>query len=68
MGRFIRQCQLVIGCLKVTNGGMHIHRLHRVAADEMNAVEILAELEKILAFLSGARHLPAQFHIPIIWR
>ena len=44
VGGLIRQCQLVIKGIEMADRGVHILRFNRVAANAMDAVEMLAQL------------------------
>ena len=52
----------------MANRRMQIHRLHRVAACQVNAVEILGQLEQILETAAGADLLAIVQIIAVRWR
>mmetsp|Transcript_7554 Transcript_7554/g.12952 ORF Transcript_7554/g.12952 Transcript_7554/m.12952 type:complete len:236 (-) Transcript_7554:1212-1919(-) len=62
----VGQRQLVINHVQMADRGVDIHRLHRIAARKVDAVEILRQLEQIGAHLPVARHLGPDLHVPIV--
>ena len=65
MGDLVGQRQLVIKHVQVPHRGVDVLRFNRIAADEMDAVEILAELQQGAAHLAVAGNLAPQFHVPV---
>ncbi len=45
---FVRQSQFLIETIEVADKGVDIHRFHRIADREMDAVEILGKLKELL--------------------
>ena len=64
----VGQGELVEQHVEMTDAGMEVHRLDRVAAGKMDAVEILRQLQQVGALLAGAGHLAADLHVPVVGR
>ena len=66
--RLVGERELVVEHVEMAHRGVKVHRLDRVAAGEMDAVEILRELEQRAALLARAGHLAADLHVPVVGR
>jgi hypothetical protein len=63
----VGQGQLFIKAVQVADAGVHVHRLHRIAARDVDAVEILRQLHEFLERLEIARAFAA-FQVPGVRR
>ncbi|CAI8450417.1 MAG: Uncharacterised protein [SAR116 cluster bacterium MED-G04] len=48
MHHLVGQGQHIVDAVEMTDGGVNIHRFHRVAGVEMQAVEILGQAQEVL--------------------
>ena len=68
MADFVRQGQFVKENIQVTDGGMKVHRFHRITADHMDAIEIVRKFDQIRTLFAGTGNLLAKIKIVIIGR
>ena len=63
----VGQRQFVEQHIQMAHRSVHIHRLDRVSSGDMDAVEVLGQLQQVCALCTRARHLSRR-HVPVIGR